>query len=227
MDYIRRHDRAVENYMGERAWRDQNVTLAATPMQPENGLWFKCPQYPESFQMKPQRGDIVPSTLYKEMPYDLVSPCELPVIHNHWNTTTGQAHNVKIPSRHFQSEIQAQAPPAMKITYMYPHCDDRVRMTLDRRLYNPKPFGQTIMKTDYRAVRPIADLDWWNGPLAQVAHPRCVRFVRRTELKPGFPVDENNSVYRKFNPYMSVTRMDYRNLTADLAKQGSGLFGCC
>lgn len=226
VDYTRRQDRSAEYYIGERLWRDGNVTLAPNGFTPpRNGRWYKCPQYPESFQMKPQRGDIVPSTLYKDMPFDLVSPPEYLVIHNHWNTTTGQAHNVKILPRRFQQEILVKAPAAMNISYLFPYCEDRVKMTSERLLYNPNPFPNTTTKSDYRAVRPIADFDYQNGPLVQVTHPRCVRFVRRTELKPGFPVDEAFSVYRKFNPYMSTMKIDYRNPTKDLQSYGS--FSCC
>lgn len=214
VNYYPRIQREVECFNSNRLWQENKVFAAPSLLNPpKNGRWY-IPEYPRSFQMKPH--PIVVSTLCKDTPDHLVRPLEQEVFHHHWDTTTGNYHNEKFLSGPYKHEVIRLAPAATKMPYLFPYCDNRVKMTSERMLYNPMPVGTSVTKRVHRAMRPYADMDPENGPLAQVGHPRKMRFVRRTELRPGFPADETYSTIRKFNPYISTSRLDYRDPRADM-----------
>lgn len=177
------------------------------------------PKYPEAFFPMPHHGPCFTSTIYNTCPTELVYE-DWMVPSNHWNTSTGTAHGPKVPYRTTPLIIR-KAPSSQRITYIFPNIENDMKGTSQGLLYNPSPFYNTVMKTDYQPKRAIADFDYQNGPLVYIPGPRYIRSTKKTFHRPTFDQDELFSIARKYHPYLSQTKFDYRDPTKDKNKYDS------
>ncbi|CAL8098566.1 unnamed protein product [Orchesella dallaii] len=168
-------------------------------------------KYPRSFDLRPRRGTPPPvhSTLHtRDLIYSALPPH--PVINNYWSTTNGLVHGRKFQDPLVMYPVLSKAPAAGNMNYMFPDIEKKMQTTYAGLNYNPNVgTGRSVTKTEFGPKRPIADFDYLGSPyLVTVNPPRAIRIPIKGQ-KPGYFNDEQFSILRKFNPYLSHTKIDF------------------